>query len=798
MMTSATFSPTPSPLAAISAGHWAWGTSHPWLMALLMAAVAIAGWWSYRHQTATPWLKLAMAITRAAILAIVVLLLAVPILVMVHTLRRPAVVAIWVDTSRSMTLRDPYTTHSNIQLISQVRQSLPTAQAVRRPTRFYVACWSLKQAANTWLKAIALHHRVAIFTGGSHAHLLGVANSPAQLMRLLKRLSTMWPRANATNVPGVVAEIFNQLQGRPISAVLTYTDGRSTEPASMRLAHRLAKAGATPIFSVPIGQIHSPFNVEITHVQVPRHAFVQDPVAVTATVRITGAPAAQHTVVRLFEATKDHRRGKELANRQITISPGTSQPTIHLMFHPSQPGDYHLILTADALPHELTHRGNTSMSVWTRVVRAKVRILYVEGYPRWEYRYLKNDLMREKTTLLSCLLLSADNRFAQEGNIPITRFPDTQAELNRYDVLLLGDVNPDYFSAQQEKIIRRFVGRYGGGFGMIAGPDDAPAAYRHTPLAPLLPILAGNPNDPMLAPPPNAPFELHLTAAGRQSILFHFFNSSRKNLRQVANLPPLYWFEPVAGLQPSAVVLADLPSHPIDGRPAPLLVFGRYGAGRTMFSAIADTWRWRYYHGAPLYKSYWLEMMRELARQRVFGVSHGIVLRTASLHAEIGQTERIFLSVRDPELIAQMPTVVPVILTSAHGRQTIRLSAISPAHRQFEGEFTPWNAGHYTLAAKPGVLPGPVTPVEMDVTESMREFARLTADPAALARLTAGTGGAVVPLARQNALAGLIPDRSVEVAIRQSRQLWNKPWALALLVLLLTVEWILRKRAGLI
>ncbi|EQD54846.1 hypothetical protein B1A_12020, partial [mine drainage metagenome] len=291
---------------------------------------------------------------------------------------------------------------------------------------------------------------------------------------LLKRLAAIKPQANATNVPGVVAEIFNQLQGRPISAVLTYTDGRSTEPASMSLAHHLAKASATPILAVPIGQLHAPFNLEIADAQVARHAFVQDPVAVTAKVRITGATSAQSASIRLFEETKDHRLGRELTSRRIIIHPGASQQNVSLMFHPSQPGNYHLLLRADPLPHELTHRGNTSSGVWTRVVRAKVRILYVEGYPRWEYRYLKNDLMREKTTLLSCLLLSADNRFAQEGNIPINRFPDTQAEMNRYDVLLLGDVNPDYFSAAQEKIILRFVGRYGGGLGMIAGPDYAP------------------------------------------------------------------------------------------------------------------------------------------------------------------------------------------------------------------------------------------------------------------------------------------------------------------------------------
>jgi hypothetical protein len=146
-------------------------------------------------------------------------------------------------------------------------------------------------------------------------------------------------------------------------------------------------------------------------------------------------------------------------------------------------------------------------------------------------------------------------------------------------------------------------------------------------------------------------------------------------------------------------------------------------------------------------------MMRELARQRVFGGAHGLVLRSQALRVQAGQSNRIFLSVRDPELVSQMPASIPIVMTSANGRQTITLAAVSAGHRQYEGEVTPWVVGHYTLAAKRGVLPAVVKPVEMDVAASMREFITRTSDPAALSRMVVGTGGAVVPLAGQQALA---------------------------------------------
>ena len=56
-----------------------------------------------------------------------------------------------------------------------------------------------------------------------------------------------------------------------------------------------------------------------------------------------------------------------------------------------------------------------------------------------------------------------------------------------------------------------------------------------------------------------------------------------------------------------------------DGRKAPLLVFGRFGAGRTLFSAIDDSWRWRFYTGESVFDTYWIQQLRYLARSKKLG-----------------------------------------------------------------------------------------------------------------------------------------------------------------------------------
>lgn len=790
------------PAGSHSTMHLSLGISHPWWMVLVMLAVAVLGWWTYRAQAASRKARIWMGLLRGAVLLLVVLLFCRPMLVSENTVRTPAVVAVWVDSSLAMTLRDAYVNPAMQAYIRQISErrgagGKPASGSLAgRPSRFTTAWYALAQPVHNWLFGLAKRQRIMLFTGGSRAKLLGEADNPAQLKLLLNRLARQKPAATNTDVPRVAAGIFRRLQGRPVSAVILVTSGRSTPGSSMQPARRLAQASATPIFAIRVGQAHTPFDVALRQARAPSHAFVQDPLPVDAVLKVVGALRPVRARVHLYVQTAAGKR--QIGEKTIAVRPGDSRVHIRMIFHPQRPGQYHLMLRVDPIAGELTMRGNAVAGIVTDVVKSRIRVLFVDGYPRWEYRYLKNDLAREKTVLVSCLLLSADNNFAQQGSLPINHFPETQKQMNTYDVLLLGDVDPDYFSIEQQKMIVKFVGQYGGGFGMIAGPRYSPDAYRHSPIAALLPVVPDRRGNPELSPPPNEPFELHLTAAGRESPLFEFFSSAKKNLWQAQHLPPLYWYMPVLGLKPSAVVLADLPSRVINGRPAPLLVTGRYGAGRTMFSAICDTWRWRYYHGSPEYKSYWLEMVRMLARSRAFGRRQPLELTAAATHVDVGSSVRVRLRVNNSLLMAQMPHQVRLQVKAGAQMEPLILSRVQGNEDVFAGTLSPQSTGTIRISAVPGELPGSVRPLELVAREPDREFLNLAADPAALRRLVLKTGGRVLTPVHAAELGGLVPDRSLETVFRQSQQIWNKPIALFLIVVLLTVEWILRKRAGLI
>ena len=770
-------------------------TNHPVWMSLLAAAAVVFGIWSYRAQGAAPRYKWTLATLRAAILLMVVFLLMAPALVNRQLVRHRGRVVIWVDSSLSMTLRDEYPAPE-----ANLLHNIFLAAHTQNPSRYQMALALLQRAEHGWLGKVLQRQKVVVYTGGSRAELVGSAENQKQMNAVLARLANMKPTAGETDIPGIISQILGQLSGEPVSAVVVLSDGRDTMASPTRQMVARLKRRAIRLVTVPIGRDHLPFSIELADGATAHQAFVGDPVNVSARLVTSENPTPLVRHVRLYEVGTD---GKVLlATKKVVIPAGKSEIPLRLTWRPKAPGRYHIQMVirrakGEFIPPIPGYSGG-HIDLRTRAVKAKIKILYVDGYPRWEYRYLKNDLAREKTTLLSCLLLSADNHFAQAGNIPIRRFPETQSELDQYDVLILGDVDPDYFSQRQMKLITHFVGDHGGGFLMISGPEYSPRAYRGTPIAKLLPIIIGNPANPAMAPVEGIPFGLRLTVAGRRSMLFHFFSSEAANLREVADLPPLYWYQPVAGLAPSATVLAMVAGRQITARDIPAIVLGRYGAGRTMFSAIQDTWRWRAYHGAPIYKSYWLETVRTLARSRLFGRHRAVVLRSSGRRALVGQSVPVTLHVNRMSLLASLPHQLQLSVHGPGGAMQVPMLSDPNNPGVFRSLVHIWTAGDYRFSLKPGQLAVASPTLNISAETPETEFLNPRADIPAMAHLAAAADGKMVRPATFEKAGDVIPDRSVESLLIHSHQIWNKPWALALLIILLTAEWLLRKRAGLI
>ena len=238
----------------------------------------------------------------------------------------------------------------------------------------------------------------------------------------------------------------------------------------------------------------------------------------------------------------------------------------------------------------------------------------------------------------------------------------------------------------------------------------------------------------------------------------------------------------------------------------------QFGAGPVVFAAYTDTWRWRRYTGEPLFQSYWLQLCRLLYTSKALGASKRLELGVQSNQVEIGNQIKATLTIKDTTLSGQVPAEVSAMLVDKQGRtvQTITLTRPTIAQdpsalEHLEGSAAAQQLGDFTLQIQPGAAPVEVTPVELSVEQPQREFQTVIADRASLESLakTADDGGELKPpyvyapydnedLKRQ------ISDRSQTYPRTLSEELWNKPFAAILVVLLASIEWLVRKSAGLI
>ena len=427
-------------------------------------------------------------------------------------------------------------------------------------------------------------------------------------------------------------------------------------------------------------------------------------------------------------------------------------------------------------PGEIDDTDN-SRSALVTVLDAKITVLFVDGYPRWDYRYLKNALIRDKTFAVSCLLASADFNFLQEGNKPLPsagkniagHFPDTMEQLMEYDVVVLGDVDPRYFSDNQLQLINEFVNR-GGGFEMVAGERYAPQAYRNTPIEPLLPVSLAHVEltDPTI--PITQGFRPITTKAGDTTSLFRFFADKDKNDDFVKHqLPEVFWY--CRGLTAKPSVGEVLAEHPTDlgpdGHKAPILVAGRYG-GRTLFSAIDDSWRWRYYTDEPVFDTYWVQQLRYLARNRKIG-QRRLTLTADQPVYELGKQVRLVLRVVDPGLVRQLPDQIRVEIKDANGNP-VRMETLvrqdGGGGETYVGSFTADKVGKYTVHLPPIVTGVDMMETPLEVILPRMELEDPRVDRIQLSRLASGNARQADRISRCRKRAGRHPQRRQSAADR--------------------------------
>ncbi len=780
--------------------QWAWPT---WAV-VLVAALLIA--WSvliYRREGGSSWGRRVGAVLRVMVLLLTFILLLQPVLLLQRVRVEPSEVALLVDDSASMgvTERSPAATPSPATTTatggeggSPAGEGKATSSA-QRAERLVRALSSNEWAA---LRSLASKGRLSLYSFAERARLQAPPTSPDDLGPVTDWLDDLRPDGARTDLVRSVLDVLDEPRSGRLAGVVVASDGRSNVAGELDSVIEAAREKQVPIHVILAGSEERRVDVSVGPTLAEESVFVRDLLAVRTSVSADGLSEPTPIDVRLVDP-----EGNVLTRERATLGGETTGTEVELRHRPSRAGRLRLRVEVEPIAGE-TNPNNNADFVEVEVLDERIRVLFVDGYPRYEYRFLANMLFREETITSSCLLLSADEAFVQEGNEPIQRFPASMDELLRFDVVILGDVNPrgDWISPRQMERLVAWVGDRGGALLFVAGPTWTPHAFLGTPLEKLIPVridpsLAGQTRTSLITA-----FQVQLTPEGRTSSIFRFETDPAENERTLASLPGTFWFAKTLGAAPGAEVLAQHPTvRTVEGA-APLLVVGRYGIGNTGFSAVEETWRWRREVGNRLFDVYWLQLIRRLTRSQFLGRDRRFTLHTERATYELGQPVVVTLTVRDKSELAALPSEMTAEVVDVDGRvvDRVRLVRIGQASNTYEGTFLPRGDGAWSVRLASAFVRAGLRPPSAVVRIEARgpERRQIAPDHDALRRLAQATGGVAVAVGDIGDLAGRLEDRSVRIPDDVSEPLWDSKLVLVLFVLIITMEWVWRKAVGLV
>jgi uncharacterized membrane protein len=752
----------------------------PWVWALLVAAAVLLALWSYRRLEGSRAGRIVLAGARAMVLVLVLVLIAGPMIELPRESVEQDWVMIAVDRSASMSIAD-----------GGARDG---GAAVR--TRDDQLHTIIEDNASMWGKLAGERElRWLGFHAGAFG--LGAADegqAPARgdgARTVVPDLGA--PTGSRTDIGAAIEQALQRAVARPVSAIVVMSDGRSSEPPRALL--RRLHAEAIPVFVVPLGSPDPLGDLALRRVEAPRRAFIRDKVPVVVELdRFGSAVRDVGATVRLV----DEVTGETLD--EATIAPGDDREQITLTAEPQLAGEATWRVVVETAEPDLVPENNAHPFL-IELVDRPLRVLYVEGYPRWEYRYVKNLLVREKSIDSSVMLLSADRDFAQEGNQPITRLPRSPEELARYDVVILGDVPATFFSPEQLEMIRAHVAERGAGLLWIGGGRSTPQTYQSTALADLLPM-----RGQLQLPTFGAPVTMQPTDLAERLGVMRIVTpegvgwpeSLRDETYRWSLLHAAQRIEP-GRLKPTAEVLAET-AREIDSAHYPLVVHLRYGAGQTIYCATDEVWRWRYARGELLPEQFWIQMIRLLGRESLDASGDRAALAVSPRRLEVGQPLRVDLRLLDAQLAEGKRGGVRAVLESEgapSGGGARRFAEIelrpTAEEARYAATYMPLVTGAMSVRIEDPSLPGLDLSVPVEVYAPDDEMRRPETDHDLLARIADATGAAVLAPSEVGRLPELLPNRAVRTLNPLRERIWDTPLALAVLILALSAEWIGRK-----
>jgi uncharacterized membrane protein len=594
----------------------------------------------------------------------------------------------------------------------------------------------------------------------------------------------------ATRIGDNLRQVLEEAGTLPIGAVVLLSDGADNSGGIDLETISEIRRRRIPVHTIGFGREQLDRDIELIDVQTPARVLADSRLSAQVSFRQRGyAGGKARLTVR--------EGGKTLASQEVTLKGDGVQQVENIAFQAGLAGSRNLQVSVEPLNGEENVRNN-ALGRLVHIDGAKPRVLYIDGEPRWEFKFIRRALEEDRSVKLTTMLRTTQNKIYRQGVEDPKEleqgFPASVEELFAYQGLIIGSVEAGYFTTSQQELIRQFADRRGGGVLFLAGRSAlSDGGYPKSPLAEMLPVTLGERKGTFLREPAYP----ELTPAGRDSLLCRIEDNAERNAARWSKLPFLADHQDAGTPKPGAVVLADMRAG---GRgQLPLLVTENYGRGRTAVLATSGTWRWQMQQDLKdqSHEMFWQQLVRWL----VAGTPGRVVATTP--RPVLSDESRVTLraEVRDRNFLPAQDATVEARIMGPEGEPgVVELMPDPMAPGSYIADWPAMKAGSYVAevyASRAGAETG------WDVVMFRRENGvaegfRTTQNRELLEKLSAETGGRYYRPEEAAKLTSEISYSEAGISTRETRDLWNMPACFLLLAALKTCEWLLRRKWGVV
>ena len=768
-----------------------------------------------------PRYRVLLILLRIAAASILLGCLLAPVVIEQKDITPPTHLSILVDTSQSMRLVDTSMSETPMSRLGQVNQLLfnvPGQFLQTLQDRFEVHLYPF----NTQLQ--------------QSVPLAQAQGSPQPLFEA---------EGNLTDIGSAIRAAAAAWKGQQTAGIVLITDGAHN---SGQFPLETITALEMPIYPIGVGSVEPPKDIQIQGVNYTPIAYTDHESIIRVSVAQTGYTGKTTQLsLREVESNRlvDAVTFTFTAHQEVNAADASTKQVIALKLTPESEGNFQYTISLPTLDGELTE-ANNQKTFSMKVVKAKLNVFYLEGRPRWDYTFLKRTLERDPDIEATCAILSSHRLKQQpigsllnrlEGYYPQTtpvsetpRFPETLAELSKYDVLILGDLGAEHLTKTQQHAIVDFVETQGKPVIFLPSRNMLGVnGFGNTELAPLLPI--DIPSNGCRVE--DTEFTVQLTQPGAFHPMLQLGDRQSTQTAQTAalggnnvslwrNMPAVPRFFSGFRLRGGATALME------NGEGIPILILQRTGLGKSLLIAAEGFYNWDFgvktfkdkrYH--TIYPRFWAQVLRWMATDTD---DKNVYLTTDASSYAIGDTVKVTAYLYSETYRPQAGATVEIEVVPPDGNLFQLQMAVSHQSSVVEQEgfveatdtslpkainadvgnlytaqFVLLQKGKYRIRAtgRRGNLKLGEDQIDIYAHPQLAELENPQRNEDLLKQLAGQTGGTYFTMADAEAVPENIANVQNPIFVDAERDLWAHPLVLITVVGLLGTEWFLRKRIGL-